>query len=54
MGLNFSLPIKCLHYADYLVNFELLYRNIRNLGIFSYEDLDFVNTRTKEAGLYFY
>ena len=39
-GLNFSLPAKYLHYADYLVNFELLYRNIRNLSILSNEDRD--------------
>ena len=52
--LNFSLPIKYLDYVDYLVNFELFYRNIRNLGISSYEDVDFVNTRIKEAALYFY
>lgn len=52
--LNFSLPIKYLDYVDYLVNFELFYRNIRNLGILSYEDVDFVNTRIKEAALYFY
>ena len=26
-GLNFSLPPKCLDYVDYLVNFDLLYRN---------------------------
>ena len=49
-GLNFSLPPKHLDYADYLVNFELLYRNIRNLCILSNEDLDFVKTR-KEAAL---
>ena len=50
-GLNFSLPPKYLDYADYLVNFELLYRNIRNLGILANEDLDFVKTRTKNAAL---
>ena len=50
-GLNFSLAPKYLDYADCLVNFELFYRNIRNLGILSNEDLDFVKTRTKEAAL---
>ena len=40
-----------MDYADYLVNFELFYRNIRNLGISSNEDLDFVKTRTKKAAL---
>ena len=48
-GLNFSLSHKYLDYADYLVNFDLFNRNIRNLGILSNEDLDFVKTRTKEA-----
>ena len=50
-GLKFSLPPKYLDYADYLVNFELFYRNIRNLGILSNEGLDFVKTITKEAAL---
>ena len=40
-----------MDYADYLVNFELFYRNIRILGIFPNEDLDFVKTRRKEATL---
>ena len=48
-GLNFSLPSKYLDYADYLVTFELFYRNICNLGILSNQDLDFVKTRTKET-----
>ena len=46
--LDLSLPPKYLDYADYLVNFELFYRNIRNLGILSNENLDFVKTRTKK------
>ena len=45
-GLNFCLPPKQLKYADYLVHFELLYRDIRNLEILSNEDLDFVKTKT--------
>ena len=48
-GLNFSLPPKYLDYGNYLVNFELFYRNICNFGILSKEDLYFVKTRTKEA-----
>ena len=40
--------------ADYLVNFELFYRNICDLGILSNENLDFVKTTTKEAALYSY
>ena len=48
---NFSLPPKYLDYAYCLVNFELFYRNICNLGILSNEDLDFVKIKTKEASL---
>ena len=50
-GLNFCLPPKQLKCADYLVHFELLYRDIRNLEILSNEDLDFVKTKTKETTL---
>ena len=42
---------KYLDYTDYLVNFELFCRNIRNFGIFSNGDLDFGKTRAKEAAL---
>ena len=48
-GLNFCLTPKHLDHADYLVRFELLYRNICNLDFFSNEDLDFVKTKTKET-----
>ena len=48
-GLNLCLPPKQLKYADYLVHFELFYRDIRNLEILSNEDLDFVKTKTKET-----
>ena len=50
-GLNFCLPPKQLKYADYLVHFELFYRDIRNLEILSNEDLHFVKTKTKETAL---
>ena len=50
-SLNFSLPLKYLDYADYLVRFELFYRNIRNLAILSNEELDFVKTITKKVVL---
>ena len=40
-GLNFSIPCKKLDYADYLVQFEVLFRDIRNLDILSNEDLGF-------------
>ena len=38
-------------YADYLVHFELFYRDTRNLEILSNEDLEFVKTKTKETAL---
>ena len=50
-GLNFCLPPKQLKYADYLVHFELFYRDMCNLEILSNEDLDFVKTKTKETAL---
>ena len=48
-GLQFSLPPKKLNYADYLTNFELFYRSIRNLDVLSNGDLDFVKTKIKNA-----
>ena len=50
-GLRFSLPPKKLNYADYLVNFELFCRSIRNLDVLSNGDLDFVKTKIKDAAL---
>ena len=48
---NFCLPRKQHKCADYLVNFESLYRDLCNLEIMSNEDLDFVQTNTKETSL---
>ena len=50
-GLDFCLAPKQLNYADYLVHFELFYRNIRNLKVLSNKDLDFVETKAKETAL---
>ena len=50
-GLRFSLPPKKLNYADYLVNFELFNRSIRNLDVLSNGDLDFVKTKIEDAAL---
>ena len=50
-GLNFSIPPKKLNHADYLVNFELFYRDIRNLEVLSGEDLDFIKTKTKDIAV---
>ena len=46
-GLRTSKRPSRLKYADYLVRFELFYRDIGNLQILSNEDLDFVKTKTK-------
>ena len=43
--------IQNLDYPDYLVNFESLFRDKRNLDILSNEDLNFVKAKTKEAAL---
>ena len=40
-----------MDYTDFLVSFEVNYRNICNLGIRSNEDLNFVKTRAKEVAL---
>ena len=46
--LNFFLARKELDFTDYLVHFEFFYRNSRNLGFLSSEELDFLKTKTKE------
>ena len=50
-GLNFSIPCKKLDYADNLVQFELFFRDIRNLDTLSNEDLDFVKAKTQDSAL---
>ena len=50
-GLSFSLPPKKLSYSDYLVNFELFYRNIDNLKILSGDNLDYIKTKIKDLAL---
>ena len=47
-GLNFSIRSKKLNHSDYLFNFELLHRDIRNLQVLSTEDLYFINTKTED------
>ena len=46
-GLDFCPAPKQLNYVDYLVHFDLFYRNICNLEVLSNEDLDFVKTKPK-------
>ena len=50
-GLNFSLPPKQLKYADYLLNFELFFRDICKLDILSNENLEFLKTKIKDVAL---
>ena len=50
-GLNFSIPPEKLNHADYLISFELFYRDIGNLQVLSTEDLDLINTKTKDIAL---
>ena len=40
-----------LNLADYLVNFELFYRDIRNLQALSTDDLGFTKTKTNDIAL---
>ena len=49
--LNFNIPPEKFNHADYLVNFELFYRDICNLQVLSAEDLDFIKTNTKDIAL---
>ena len=50
-GFNFSIPPKKVNHPDYLVNFKLSYRDIRNLQVHSTEDLDFLKAKTKDIAL---
>ena len=49
-GLNFALPAKKLKYADYLLPFELLYRDINQLNV-PKDELIFLKSKIKEVGL---
>ena len=44
-GLNFSLPPKQLEYVDYLLDFELFFRDSCKLDILSNKDLEFLKTK---------
>ena len=50
-GLSFPLPPKKLSYSDYLVNFELFYRNIDNLKSLPVDNLDYIKTKVKDLAL---
>ena len=53
-GLSFSLLPEKLSYSDYLINFELFYRNINDLNILSGDNLDFIKTKIKDATLTYF
>ena len=46
-GLNFALPPKILNCADYLLPFEMVYRDIKTMDITS-SDLDIIKVALKE------
>ena len=50
-GLSLSLPPKKLSHSNYLGNFELFYRNIDNLKILSWYNLDYIETKIKDLAL---
>ena len=49
--MNFSLPPKQPKYANYLLNFELFFRDICKLDILSNGNLEFLKTKTKDMAL---
>ena len=50
-GLNFSMKSHKLNYADYCINFELLYRDVLKLNMNDKAKEDFIKTKLKEAAL---
>ena len=47
-GLNFAIPPKDINYADYLLPFEFLYRDINSLRISNF-DLDCIKARLRDS-----
>ena len=52
-GLNFCLPPRKLNYADTLVSFELLYRDIKNLEM-NHEERESIKARMKDISFSMY
>ena len=50
-GFKLKHSAKKLNHADYLVNFNLFYRNICNLQVLSTEDLNFIKIKAKDTAL---
>ena len=48
-GLNFAIPPKNINYADYMIPFELLYRDVDSLEV-SNLDKEFIKSRLRDSG----
>ena len=46
-GFNFTLPVKIINLADYLLSFEMVYRDIKTMDVPS-SDLDIINVQLRE------
>ena len=44
---NFTLPVKIINLADYLLSFEMVYRDIKTMDVPS-SDLDIINVQLRE------
>ena len=47
-GLNFAIPPKNINYADYMIPFELLYRDVDSLEV-SNLDKEFIKSRLRDS-----
>ena len=47
-GLNFAIPHKNINYADYMIPFELLYRDVDSLKV-SNLDKEFIKSRLRDS-----
>ena len=47
-GLNFAIPPKNINYADFMLPFELLYRDVNSLEVFNL-DKEFMKSRLRDS-----
>ena len=47
-GLNFAIPLKNINYADYMIPFELLNRDVNSLEVFNL-DKEFIKSRLRDS-----
>ena len=52
-GLNFAVPPNNINYADYMLPFELLYRDVDSLEGFNLDD-EFIKSELKDCGFLSY